>query len=325
MKKIKTIGLLTSGGDAPGMNPCIRAVVRTALKEGFEVKGIRKGYEGLIRGDVFSMDTRSVSNIIKSGGTILGTGRSDDFLTKEGQKKAFETIKKEKIDALIVIGGDGSFRGALEFSENFGVNVVGIPGTIDNDIPYTDHTIGFDTAVNTALEAIDRIRDTATSLERIFYVEVMGRLSGYIALYSALAGGAEEVLVPEVPTDIEKLSNFILNSLKQGKRSILIVVAEGDEAGGAFEIARKVRLKVHADYRVCVLGHIQRGGSPTARDRILASLFGYHAVKAVKAGKFNTVVCETNGKVELVPLKKVVEGKKKIDPFLPELVEILGT
>lgn len=322
--KAKTIGVLTSGGDAPGMNPCIRAVVRTALKEGFKVKGIKKGYEGLIKGEVFSMDKRSVSNIIKEGGTILGTGRSTDFLTKEGQKRAYDTLRREKIDALIVIGGEGTFRGGYEFSENFGVKVVGIPATIDNDIPYTDRTIGFDTAVNTALEAIDRIRDTATSLERIFYVEVMGRLSGQIALYSALAGGAEEVLIPETPTDIESLSMSILNSLKIGKRSILIIVAEGDEAGGAFEIARKVRLKVKFDYRVCVLGHIQRGGAPTAMDRVLASRMGYYGVQAVKNGKFGTAVCGKGNDINYINLSKIIKGKKNIDKSLQELVEILG-
>ena len=324
-KKIRTIGLLTSGGDAPGMNPCIRAVVRTALKEGFRVIGIRHGYEGLIEGEFQEMTTRSVSNIIKEGGTILGTGRSLRFLTVEGQKIAYENMKKAGIDALVVIGGDGSFRGALEFGERFGVPIVGIPATIDNDIPGTDYTIGFDTAVNTALDAIDRIRDTATSLERIFYVEVMGRLSGFIALYSALAGGAEEVLIPETPTDIKKLTELIINSLKAGKRSILIIVAEGDEAGGAFEIARKVRLKVDADYRVCVLGHIQRGGSPTAMDRVLASKLGYHAVQALKEGKSGVAVGEVKGKITFTPFKKLFSMKKSLDPFLQKLVEILGT
>ncbi len=323
-KKVKRIGILTSGGDAPGMNPCIRAVVRTALKEGLSVVGIKHGYEGLVSGEMEEMHWRSVSNIIKDGGTVLGTGRSRDFLTERGQRRAWENLKKANVDALVVMGGDGTFRGAYEFGERFGVKIVGIPATIDNDVAGTDYTIGFDTAVNTALEAIDRIRDTATSFERIFYVEVMGRLSGYIALYSALAGGAEEVLIPETRTDIKKLTELILNSLKAGKRSILIIVAEGDDIGGAFEIARKVRLKVDADYRVCVLGHIQRGGSPTAADRILATKLGYYAVQAVKEGRFGVAVGEVKGKIVYTPFAKLLKQTKALDPFLQHLVETLG-
>jgi len=324
MKKIKRIGLLTSGGDAPGMNACIRAVVRTALTKGIDVMGIKRGYEGLINGDIKKMERMSVSNIIHLGGTILGTSRCEEFKTKEGRKKAAENMRKHKIDALVVIGGDGSFRGAKEFSDETGIPVMGIPGSIDNDIYGTDYTIGFDTALNTALDAVDRIRDTATSHERIFYVEVMGRLSGFIALESAIAGGAETVIIPETKTNVADIAHLIETSYKKGKRSIIIIVAEGDEAGNAFQIAQKVYERTKLDYRVCVLGHVQRGGKPTARDRILATKLGYYAVEGLVEGKRNVIVGELKGEIVFTPLEEVVSRKKVLNAKLSFLVELLG-
>lgn len=324
MKKIKRIGLLTSGGDAPGMNACIRAVVRTALARGIEVMGIKRGYEGLINDDIKKMERISVSNIIHLGGTILGTSRCEEFKTKEGRKKAFENMEKHKIDALVVIGGDGSFRGAKEFSDETDVITMGIPGSIDNDIYGTDYTIGFDTALNTALDAVDRIRDTATSHERVFYVEVMGRLSGFIALESAIAGGAETVIIPETKTSIAEISHLIESSYKKGKRSIIIIVAEGDETGNAFQIAKKVYDRTKIDYRVCVLGHIQRGGRPTARDRILATKLGYYAVEGLIEGERNVMVGEVKGEIAFTPFAEVTQKKKTLDAKLSYLVELLG-
>jgi 6-phosphofructokinase 1 len=324
MKKIKRIGLLTSGGDAPGMNACIRAVVRTALTKGIDVMGIRRGYEGLINGDIKKMERISVSNIIHLGGTILGTSRCEEFKTKEGRKRAAENMHKYKMDALVVIGGDGSFRGAKEFSDETGIPVIGIPGSIDNDIYGTDYTIGFDTALNTALDAVDRIRDTATSHERIFYVEVMGRLSGFIALESAIAGGAETVIIPETKTNISDIAHLIEASYKKGKRSIIIIVAEGDESGNAFQIAQKVYERTKLEYRVCVLGHIQRGGRPTARDRILATKLGYYAVEGLLEGERNVMVGELKGEIAFTPLSEVISRKKVLDAKLSFLVELLG-
>ncbi len=324
MKKIKRIGLLTSGGDAPGMNACIRAVVRTAIKKGIDVMGIKRGYEGLINDEIKKLERISVSNIIHLGGTILGTSRSEEFKTKEGRKKALENIQKHKIDSLIIIGGDGSFRGAKEFSDETGIPVIGIPGSIDNDIYGTDYTIGFDTALNTALDAVDRIRDTATSHERIFYVEVMGRLSGFIALESAIAGGAETVIIPETKTSISEIAHLIKTSYEKGKRSIIIIVAEGDESGNAFQIAQKVYNITKLDYRVCILGHIQRGGRPTARDRILATKLGYYAVEGLLDGERDVMVGELKGEITFTPLTEVITKKKILDAKLSYLVELLG-
>lgn len=324
MKKVKRIGVLTSGGDAPGMNACIRAVVRTSLTNGVEVMGIKRGYAGFINGDITPLERISVSNIIHLGGTILGTSRSEEFKTKEGREKASENMVRHKMDALIVIGGDGSFRGAKEFSDETGIQVIGIPGSIDNDIYGTDYTIGFDTALNTALEAVDKIRDTATSHERIFYVEVMGRLSGFIALESAIAGGAETVIIPETKTSVSDVAHLIEASYKKGKRSIIIIVAEGDEAGSAFQIAQRVYERTKLDYRVCVLGHIQRGGRPTARDRILATKLGYHAVLGLLEGERDVMVGELKGEISITPLSEVTGKKKTIDAKLSYLVELLG-
>jgi 6-phosphofructokinase 1 len=267
----------------------------------------------------------SVANIIQRGGTVLGTARSKEFETVEGMEKAKRVLDEHGIDVLVVIGGDGTMRGAKEFSDRHGVKMIGLPGTIDNDLYGTDFTIGFDTAINNALEAIDRIRDTAASLERLFFIEVMGRLSGFIGLAVGLAGGAEDVMIPETPTDIEVLANKINESIKKGKKSNIVIVSEGDEAGNAFTIAAKVKNLVHEDYRVAVLGYIQRGGTPTANDRILASKLGFAAVDAVQKEKFGCMVGEINQQIVHTPFIQTYEKKKKIDPTLIRIIEILAT
>lgn len=322
---ITKIAVLTSGGDAPGMNAAIRAVVRTALHFGCEVYGVRDGYNGLVLDDLEKFARGSVANIIQRGGTVLGTARSSEFQTAGGMAKAKQVLVNHSIDALIVIGGDGTMRGAHEFSRNFDVNVLGLPGTIDNDLYGTDFTIGFDTAINNALEAVDRIRDTAASLERLFFIEVMGRFSGFIGLAVGLAGGAEEVLIPETPTDIDALAKKINESTKVGKKSNIVIVAEGDEAGNAFTIARKVKNCIKEDYRVAVLGYIQRGGTPTASDRILASKLGFAAVEAVQQNKFGCMVGEIDQKIVYTPFEETYTKKKKIDPAIYKIIEILAT
>jgi 6-phosphofructokinase 1 len=319
------IGVLTSGGDAPGMNAAIRAVVRTGLYKGFHVVGIRDGYNGLVMNEIEKFHRGSVANIIQRGGTILGTARSKEFETEQGMDKAKKVLDEHGINTLVVIGGDGTMRGAKEFSERHGVNMLGLPGTIDNDLYGTDYTIGFDTAINNALEAIDRIRDTAASLERLFFIEVMGRLSGFIGLAVGLAGGAEDVMIPETPTDINALANKINESIKRGKKSNIVVVSEGDEAGNAFEIAEKIKCLVKEDYRVAVLGYIQRGGTPTANDRILASRLGFAAVEAVDKGTFGCMVGEINQKIVYTPFAETYEKKKRIDPAYIKMIEVLAT
>lgn len=318
------IGVLTSGGDAPGMNAAIRAIVRTALSKEIDVVGIKHGYNGLINEDFMPLNHHAVANIIQHGGTILGTARSDEFEKEQGMRKAKNTIENHEIAAVIVIGGDGTMRGAKEFSEKFGVKMIGLPGTIDNDLYGTDFTIGFDTAVNNALEAIDRIRDTASSLERVFFIEVMGRWAGFISLAVGLAGGAEDVIIPETPTSIEEIALTIKNNIKKGKRSDIIVVAEGDEAGNALEIARKVKKKTGEDYRVAVLGYIQRGGSPTANDRILASRLGYAAVTALLQDIHSCMVGEVNRKTVYTPFEETYTKKKGIDPEVYKIIKILA-
>lgn len=322
---IKKIGILTSGGDAPGMNAAIRSVVRTALHHGLSVAGIRDGYNGLVQNRVEDIERGSVANIIQRGGTILGTARSDEFQTEDGMRRARQTLEQNFIDALIVIGGDGTMRGAHEFSRKQGVHVLGLPGTIDNDLYGTDFTIGFDTAINNALEAIDRIRDTAASLERLFFIEVMGRFSGFIGLAVGLAGGAEDVLIPEMPTDIAALARKINENTKKGKKSNIVIVSEGDEAGNAFTIAEKIKGLIHEDYRVAVLGYIQRGGAPTANDRILASKLGFAAVEAARRGDFGFLVGEINQQTVGTPFEETYTKKKKIDPTLYRIIEILAT
>jgi 6-phosphofructokinase 1 len=319
------IAVLTSGGDAPGMNAAIRAVVRTALHYGYEVYGVRDGYNGLVQDDMENFVRGSVANIIQRGGTVLGTARSNEFQTAEGMQNAKQVLVKHSVDALIVIGGDGTMRGAHEFSEKHGVKVLGLPGTIDNDLYGTDFTIGFDTAINNALEAVDRIRDTAASLERLFFIEVMGRCSGFIGLAVGLAGGAEEVIIPETPTDIDALVNKINESTKAGKKSNIVIVSEGDEAGNAFTIAEKVKNCINEDYRVAVLGYIQRGGTPTANDRILASKLGFAAVEAVRQNRFGYMVGEIDQKIVHTPFRETYTKKKKIDPAMYKMIEILAT
>jgi len=305
---MERIGILTSGGDAPGMNAAIRAVVRTALRNNLEVMGIARGYAGLIREELTPLDHHFVSNIIGRGGTILKTARCPEFQTEEGQRQAVATLKKYRIDGLVLIGGDGTYRGGISLSETWGIPCIGIPGTIDNDIQGTDATIGADTAVNTALEAIDKIRDTATSMDRIFVVEVMGRDSGFIALQVALAGGAEDVLIPERPFDLPGICREIAVGNSRGKVSWIIVVAEG--AASAYDIARQITESTSLETWVTVLGHIQRGGNPTARDRNLAGLLGAQAVQLLIQGESGKAVGMIGEKLHIVNLKFAVTGKK---------------
>lgn len=321
---MKKIGVLTSGGDAPGMNACIRAIVRYGIGRGLEVTGIRGGYRGMLSKDVLELDSRSVANIIQHGGTILETARCDEMKTEEGIRRAYATLNSEGIEGLITIGGDGTFRGAAALTEAGDVKIIGVPGTIDNDVYGTDYTIGFDTAVNTALGAIDKIRDTAGSLQRPFFVEVMGKTSGFIALEVGIAGGAEGILIPELPTRIEQISSDISRSLKKGKRSLIVIVAEGDEAGGAFSIAQQVWQRLRLEYRICVLGHVQRGGCPTARDRVLASKLGAAAVDALLEGKGGYAVGEFKGEITLTPLRDTWEKKKDLDAHSLRLVKELA-
>jgi 6-phosphofructokinase 1 len=320
---MKRIGILTSGGDAPGMNACIRAAVRAALSSGLEIFGIRRGYCGLIAGDMTSMDRRSVSNIIHQGGTILETARAPEFETVDGRAKAIQALKQAGIEGLILIGGDGTFRGGTLLSKESDIDIVGVPGTIDNDIYGTDYTIGFDTAINTALEAIDRIRDTARSHERLFFVEVMGHHTGFIALESGIAGGAEELFIPEVPLGVDELCLHLKKNFEQGKKSAIVVVAEADKPGNSFQIAKGVKDKAGFDSRVCVLGHIQRGGSPTARDRILASRLGAMAAQALLAGKTGCMVGEVNGEIVYTQLQDTWQKQKLLNKSLQELAVLL--
>ncbi len=292
------------------MNACIRAVVRTSVGQGLKVFGVRRGFAGLMAGETVEMNVRSVANILQRGGTILATSRSEAFKTPEGRQKAAKVLRECGIDGLVAIGGEGSFRGAQDLIDEYGVQVVGIPGTIDNDLYGADPSIGFDTAVNTALEAIDRIRDTAASHERLFFVEVMGRRTGFIALEVGLAGGAEAVVVPEAPTDLDQLCRTLSASHRGGKTSSIVVVAEGDEAGGAFTLAQQVKARVGMESRVVVLGHIQRGGSPTARDRVLAGRLGAAAVERLMAGKAGVMVGEVAGELVYTPLRETWEKTK---------------
>lgn len=307
---VKRIGVLTSGGDSPGMNPCVRAVVRTAIYHGIEVYGIRRGWNGLITGDIIKLDEKSVSHTINRGGTILYTARSKEFLTEEGQRKAVSTCKFLGLDSVIAIGGDGTFRGARALS-HYGINVIGIPATIDNDISCTNYCIGFDTAVNTAIECIDKLRDTMQSHERCSVVEVMGRHAGYLAMYVGLAVGATAVLVPEKPFDfeqdvIEKIRRARLN----GFTHYMIVVAEG--AGSAADIAQKIKEAIDLDPRVTVLGHIQRGGVPTGRDRVNATKMGYLSVELLRAGRTNRIVCTQNGHFTDVDIDEALSMRKNM-------------
>ncbi len=321
---MKKIAVLTSGGDAPGMNACIRAVVRCGVAHKLEVIGIRRGYAGLLERDFVKLGSRSVANIIHRGGTFLETARCEEMKTAGGIKKAVKILHQEGIEGLITIGGDGTFRGAVALAEAGDIKVIGIPGTIDNDVYGTDYAIGFDTAINTALDAIDKIRDTAGSLQRPYFIEVMGRNRGFIALDVGIAGGAEDILIPETETKIENLCLDMRRSFKRGKKSSIVIVAEGDEAGGVFPIAQQVWERLRLDYRVCVLGHIQRGGSPTARDRVLASKLGAAAVDALASGKSGYMAGELKGEIALTPLRDTWEKRKELDQNLLHLMKILA-
>ena len=323
---MKRIAVFTSGGDAPGMNACIRAVVRGAVYHGIEVFGIRRGYNGMINGDIFQMTSHSVSNIVQRGGTILKSARSKEFMTPEGRHKAYEQVMKFGIEGLVAIGGNGTFTGATLFFDEFGIPTVGAPGTIDNDLYGTDYTIGFDTAVNTALEAIDKIRDTADSHDRIFLIEVMGRDSGYIAIQSGIAGGAELVMVPEVLTPLSEVVETLRAGWSRQKSSSIIVVAEGDEEGKAKEVAEKMRqqLDTNIDMRVTTLGHIQRGGIPTAYDRILASRLGLGALEGLMAGEKNVMAGIINNELVYTPFRDTIRLPKPINEDLLRMVKILS-
>jgi len=324
-KSINNIGVFTSGGDAPGMNAALRAVVRTAIYNGKGVFTIKRGYEGMIDGEIDQVDSRAVSNIIQTGGTVIKTARSRRFRTEEGRKQAFENLKKNGIDGLIAIGGDGTFRGCLELYKEYGLQIAGVPGTIDNDLYGTDFTIGYDTAVNTALEAIDKIRDTAQSHNRFFIIEVMGRDAGFIGVETGIAGGAENILIPEVKTDIDKLCRQIKSLFDRGKTSNIVVVSEGDDAGGANEIGDKIKQETGIDYRAVILGHIQRGGNPSAKDRLLASKLGYWSVKHLIDGKTNVMVGEINAKIVLTDMEDSVGKKKPIDMDALEMAMVLSS
>ena len=321
---MKKIGVMTSGGDSPGMNAAIRAVVRTAVYHNMEVYGIRRGYQGIIEGDMYQMLTTDVSNIIQRGGTILKTARSKEFMTEEGRAKAYEQLQAHGIEGLVLIGGDGTFRGANVFFEKYPIPAVGLPGTIDKDLAGTDFTIGFDTAVNTAMEAIDKIRDTADAHNRIFVVEVMGRDAGYIALNSGIACGAEDILIPELKTDMNTIVEGIRDDRRRKKNVQLIVVAEGDDFGGAVDVQKVLNEQVpEADVRICVLGHIQRGGSPTFADRVLASRLGFAAVNALRAGTYQVMAGQINGAIVLTPFAEVVKQKANIPADLQAMTYVL--
>ncbi len=323
---IKSIAVMTSGGDSPGMNAAIRAVVRAGISNGVKVYGIKRGYEGMIEGDIIPMQSNSVSNIIQRGGTILKSARSDRFRTVEGRKQAYNQLVANNIDAVVAIGGDGTFSGALQFNKEHDIPFIGIPGTIDCDLYGTDYTLGFDTAVNTVVDAIDRIRDTADSHDRLFFVEVMGRDAGYIALYSGIAGGAEAILIPESKTDELSLMKTLEKGWERNKSSMIVVVAEGDEQGGAYQIAEKVKTKFNNyDIRVSVLGHIQRGGSPSCFDRVLGSRMGVAAVEALLAGRVQIMIGVVNNHIHYTSLEKAVKHNQDIDMNLLKLGEILSS
>ena len=325
--EIKKIGVFTSGGDSPGMNAAIRSVVRTCAYMKIECVGIYRGYEGMIEGDFKPMDARSVNNIINKGGTILKSARSLEFRTPEGRAKAYENLKKESIDAFVVIGGDGSFTGAMIFNQEYNFPVIGIPGTIDNDIYGTTYTVGFDTALNTVVEVIDKIRDTASSHNRLFFVEVMGRDVGHIALNSGVGAGAEEILIPEENLGLDRLLESLKRSKQSGKSSSIVVVAEGDKTGkNVFELKEYVEEHIPIyDVRVSVLGHMQRGGSPSCFDRVLASRMGVKAVEALLEGKTSLMVGIQDNKLTLTPLIKAIKGHTKIDKELIRVSDIMST
>lgn len=316
---------MTSGGDSPGMNAAIRAVVRTGIYYGMEVYGIRRGYQGMIEGDMYRMEAKDVANIIQRGGTILKTARSKEFMAEEGRRKAYEQLQKHGIEALVLIGGDGTFRGAVKFFGEFDIPAVGLPGTIDKDLGGTDETIGFDTAVNTAVEAIDKIRDTAEAHDRLFIVELMGRDAGYIALNSGIACGAEDILIPETVTNIQDVLNRIDQDERRKKTVHILVVAEGDDFGGAKELYAAVQERFPMlDTRTCILGHIQRGGSPSCADRILASRLGYGAVMALREHKTQVMLGIVNGDIVYTPFEQAVKQHSTMSKDMLEMIRVLS-
>lgn len=323
---IKNIAVLTSGGDAPGMNACIRAVVRTGIYNGKNMFGVMQGYQGLINNNIIPLDARSVSNIIHMGGTILKTARCLEFKEESGMEKAYQNFKEKEIDALVVIGGDGTFTGAKRFGEKYGINVIGIPGTIDNDLYGSDFTLGYDTAINTVIEAIDKIRDTADSHDRLFFIEVMGRDSGCIALRSAVACGAEAVLLPEKETSLKDLITKLQSGASTKKSSSIVIVSEGNKYGGAYDIAKSVKRKfTHYDTKVTILGHLQRGGSPSGFDRILASRLGFAAVNAIIKGETMKMVGLRGNNIQLTSLEEALHGHTyKLENDLLEMTNVLS-
>jgi len=324
--KIKKIAVLTSGGDSPGMNTALRAVVRTCAYNNIQCAGVSRGFQGLINDEINILNKRSVRGIINRGGTMLYSARSEEFKSKDGRKKAYKNVKKHNIDALVVIGGDGSFSGSLIFEKEFKIPIIGIPGTIDNDLFGTSHTLGYDTALNTVMEAIDKIRDTAISHDRLFFVEVMGRDAGHIALNSGIAIGAQEILIPELKIGIDELIISLKKSKKAGKTSSIVVVAEGDKTGrNVFELSKRVEEKF-PDYeiKVSVLGHMQRGGSPTCFDRVLGTRMGVIAVETLINGKSSKMVGFKEGKITLTPLTSAIKGTSKINPELIRVADIMN-
>lgn len=321
----KYIGILTSGGDAPGMNAAIRAVTRSAIYNGWKVKGIYHGYNGLINGEIEEFTSESVSNIIQRGGTILKTARSKEFMTPEGRKKAYETLQREKIEALVVIGGNGTLAGAREFADEYNIVCIGLPGTIDNDLSGTDYTIGYDTALNTIVSCVDKIRDTAASHDRIFFVEVMGRDAGFLAQNSAIASGAEAAIIPEDNTDVDQLEQFISRGIRKTKNSSIVIVSESPKDGGAMHYAERVK-KEYPQYevRVSILGHLQRGGSPSAYDRILASRLGEGAIEALLDGQRNVLIGIHNDKVVYIPFAEAIKSDKPLDKSLINVLNQLS-
>ena len=320
----KKLAVLTSGGDAPGMNAAVRAVVRMGIHLGYECHGVLRGYQGLIDDDLVPLQRRSVANIIQRGGTILKTARCEAFREEAGRARAAETLGRHGIEDLIVIGGDGSFHGAWKLNAEHGTRVVGIPGTIDNDIPGTEYCIGFDSAINTALMSIDRIRDTAASHDRLFIVEVMGRRTGFIALNVGIGAGAEVVVTEDNPRAVHEVCDHLVEGQRRGKTSSIVVVGEAEKEGRVFEVARHIKETCGLDYKVTILGHTQRGGSPSARDRLLASRLGAAAVQALNEGITNVMLGEACGAVVRVPFGEVVGQRKQVDPALFELVDVLS-
>lgn len=323
MNEIKCIGVLSSGGDAPGMNAALRAVTRTAIFNNLQVKAIYRGYRGLISGEIIPFQTESVSNIIQKGGTMIKTARSPEFLTSEGRQIAYQNLKAEGIDGLVVIGGDGTFTGARIFAKEFDIPIVGIPGTIDNDLFGTDTTIGYDTALNTIVQAVDKIRDTASSHERLFLIEVMGRDAGFLALNGAIASGAEAAIIPEIATEVDQLEQLIQHGFRKSKNSSIVLVSESPTTGGAMGIAERLKNKGYTPH-VSILGHLQRGGSPTASDRILASRIGVAAVDALLDEQRSIMIGIVNNEIVHVPFNKAIKDEKPVDKYLVDVLRLLS-